>query len=409
MTDAAAGTEAAKAAGVNDDDERLKAALKRYAASIGIARLGVTDAAPFLEMRARLEQRRATTGFSPFETDDIDLRVDPQRQLPGVRSLISIAVSYRVPPLFAGSGHAMTRGRRPALRRRPPWRGWISKHAWGQDYHRTVMRKLDLLERWLRRRAPEARFLKHVDTGAPIDRAVAERAGVGWIGKNCALIVPGVGSYVVLGTLLTTLPLPPDPPSPPPGYECVNCDRCLRACPSGALFAPHRLDYRRCLSYVTQMKGIIPEDLRRPLGNRLYGCDTCQDVCPHNRAVPTRGELAFVPESSWDAAPDLCALLDLSKKQFQRIYGHKASGWRGRKTLQRNAVVALGNLADAAAVPRLRALLLHDVRVELRAMAAWALGEIGGDAAREALTTASARETDATVRREITAALAQCA
>lgn len=401
--------------------------LKAWARAHGIAALGVAAAEPLLAERAVLAQRRRLGLTSPFEEPDVELRVDPQRLLPGARSWISVAVSYYVPPppgadpartarvpaaerphpdpRYDAPGRPRARAAgRPGTRRRR-LRGWISRHAWGRDYHRVVRERLEAVAGFIAARFPEAQCRAFVDTGPPVDRAVAQRAGTGSVGKNCSVFVPGYGSWVVLGTLLTTLELPPDPPAPPPGYECLDCDLCIRACPTGALLGPNRLDPHRCLSYVTQMRGPVPEPWREALGNRIYGCDTCQAVCPRNRRLPFAGDPEFAPESEWDHAPDLLALLRLGNREFRRIYGGKASGWRGRTVLQRNAVLALGNLADARAVPALAELLRADPRPVIRGAAAWALGRIGGDGAVAALRDAEAREQDPAVRHEVAAAL----
>lgn len=409
------------------DGAGLAAELKAFARSIGVARLGVTTAEPFDALAWLLRARRAAGLVSPFEEPDAGYRCDPARWLPGARSLISVAVSYRVEapfatppartsrvapadrpvrdPVFDRPGRRVTR---PAPKVGRPLRGWISRHAWGRDYHAVVAGKLARIEAWLAERVPGAQSRAFVDTGPAVDRAVAERAGVGWIGRNCALIVPGAGSMVVLGTLVTTVELPPDPPSPPPGTECGDCDLCLRACPTGALIGPHELDPHRCLSYVTQMPGQVPAAFRQAMGNRLYGCDTCQEVCPKNRDLVEMGEPGFVPASPWETHPDLVGLLSLSKREFRELYARRASGWRGRKTLQRNALIALGNLGPeaAGAVDRIARLLLDDVRPEIRGAAAWALGRIGGEEAVKALRQALTGETDREVRDEIEAALA---
>ncbi|HEY8449709.1 MAG TPA: tRNA epoxyqueuosine(34) reductase QueG [Bacillota bacterium] len=388
----------------------LKDELKAYARSLGVVRLGVTGAEPFESLRTILRQRQRTGLMSPFEEADIDLRCEPQRVLPGARALISIAVSYHVRSPFPAPPPqtARTAYRRRGLRRhrrkpplRPPWRGWISRHAWGRDYHRTVRDKLDAIAAWLTERYPGSSSRPFVDTGPLVDRAVAERAGVGWIGRNCSLIVPGAGSWVVLGTLVTTVPLPPDPPAAPPGSECGDCDLCLRACPTGALFESHRLNPHRCLSYITQMRGAIPPEFREALGSRIYGCDTCQAVCPKNRDLPELGDPGFVPAAGWEVAPELLELLRLGKKAFRMRYGDKAAGWRGKTTLQRNAVIALGNTRHPGALPQLAKLLYDDVRPVIRGAAAWAIGRIGGDEAVRLLRQALEREQDAEVVAEI--------
>lgn len=397
----------AAARSLSGDAARLKEALKLYARSIGVFKLGVASPEPFADLREILERRRGAGLMTPFEEPDLDRRCDPAQVLPGAKALISIAVSYHVKTPFPTPPARTGRlGSRRRFVRSKSLTGWISKHAWGRDYHVIVREKMDRIIAWLQEQVPGSETKAFVDTGPTVDRAVAERAGVGWIGKNCSVIVPGAGSWVVLGTMITTVPFPPDPPAAAPGTECGDCDICLRACPTGALFRPHELDPQRCLSYVTQMKGLVPEEFRSAMGNRIYGCDTCQQVCPKNRNLVELGDPGFVPADQWDTSPDLHELLALTKREFNRVYGGKSSGWRGRKILQRNAVIALGNSRNPAALGILQRLLLHDVRFEIRAVAAWAVGQIGGHQAAAALREALTREQHETVRAEITAALA---
>lgn len=425
-------------------DERFVEALRRYGAQRDIVALGVTTAEPFHDVADILRRRHAQGRKSRFEPADIDRRVDPQQLLPGARSLISIAISYHSggggepvrPPRTRRIDPALRpvpdgvydrpdrlRGRR--LRRQLPGgpvaggagpdpassgagghRGWVSRHAWGRDYHKVVGERLAALGRFITDHFPGTQWRAYVDTGPPVDRAVAQRAGVGWIGKNCCLFVPGAGSLVVLGTLVTTLALPPDDPGPEPFQECGDCDLCIRACPTGALVGPGDLEPSLCLAEATVLKGSIPLPLREPLGNRIYGCDTCQQVCPYNRDLPAAGSRAFLPVGPWDTGPDLQEIIGLTKREFREHYGDRASGWRGKSVIQRNAVYALGNYADPETVPLLGRLLDEDPRPAVRGAAAWALGRVGNAEARRRLARAVATETDPQVRAEIHQAMA---
>src|SRR5690606_33683383 len=186
------------------------------------------------------------------------------------RSIISIAVAY------------------PAKMSNPPrsepgaYRGILARSAWGRDYHHVLRERLSRLEAWIAERVPDARFMSMVDTGALVDRAVAERAGIGWSGKNCAIITPEFGSWVYLGEMITNIPFPPDEPIT---EGCGDCTICIDACPTGALVGPGQLNAKSCISFVTQTKGFVADDLKKKIGNRLYGCDTCQVVCPKNRKI----------------------------------------------------------------------------------------------------------------------------
>lgn len=426
-------------------DEQFVAAMRRYGARLDIIALGVTTAAPFHDVAQLLRDRHAQGRKSHFEPADIARRVDPQQLLPGARSLISIALSYHA----GGDGEPVrpprTRRIHPSLRPNPDQvydrpgraqgrrlqrelpgdaadggsgparsapaagnrRGWVSRHAWGRDYHRVVGEKLAALGQFITDAFPGTRWAAYVDTGPPVDRAVAQRAGIGWIGKNCCLFVPGAGSLVVLGTLVTTLALPPDDPGPEPFQECGDCDLCIRACPTGALVGPGDLDPSLCLAEALVLKGSIPLPLREPMGNRIYGCDTCQQVCPYNRDLPATGNRAFLPVGPWDTGPDLEEIIGLTKGEFREHYGGRAAGWRGKSVIQRNAVYALGNYADPATVPLLGRLLAHDPRPAVKGAAAWALGQVGNAEARRHLAKAAVTETDPQVKVEIDQAMAK--
>ncbi len=377
---------------------RLKERLRDAARALGIVALGVAEARPFAAEREVLVRRRAAGLESPLEPRDLEQRCSPERILPGARSIVVAAVSYYrpYPPLAAEGPDGLPRG-------------VVARYAWGEDYHRTLREKLRALASFLCGEAPGAACAVLVDTGPLVERAAAARAGVGWVGKNCCLIVPGAGSWVVLGEIVTTVPLEPDPPL---ADGCGDCDRCLRACPTGALVVPGVLDHRRCLSYATQMKGVIPRELRVALGRRVWGCDTCQEVCPRNR-----GQAAGCADADPELVrPRLSELALLGRAAFRRTYAGTAAGWRGRHVLRRNALVALGNARHPATLPALLA-NLGDPRPELRLHAAWALGRfaaspsLGGTvraAARDALSRALAGESDAAVRHELAASLAVC-
>lgn len=391
---------------------QLKEALRRYAAGVGIGLLAVASAAPFQSERALLQERAVRGWLSPFEPSDIERRCNPDLLLPGAKSLIAIAVPYW----------------RPDEESQPDEpRGWISRSGRGVDYHRVLREKLQQIADFLQRHFPDARSLICVDTAPPLDRAVAARAGLGFLGKHGSLITEPYGTWVFLGELLTTVELPPDPPVE---MDCGRCRLCLDACPTGALVEPYVLDPARCISQVTQERGGIPFEFREAMGDRLYGCDTCQDVCPHNAAEPRRyarrqaarqagGETAGVPDPSEPfepfaavtARPSLAQMLAMTKGQFKAWFAPSGAGWRGKTVLQRNAVIALGNAGDASAMPLLEQTLRQDSRPVLRGHAAWGLGRLvrrgRADAAAVAgiLRGALAEETDTDVRKEIIQAL----
>lgn len=368
--------------------------LKAYAATIGIDRLGITTVAPYPAEEALLQAQHAAGRYPAFTERAVERRTQPIRWLPEAASIISIAVSY----LTGDAPH------RPCHDGKP--RAWISRYAWGPvDYHRDLAAKLERLVAFLEKRLGRpVRAWPSVDTGPPIDRSVAVRAGVGWFGKNNCVYVPGFGSWVFLGEVVVDVELPPDPPI---HATCGTCDRCLRACPTRAITAPFRVDPRRCLSYITQMPGVIPYQFRRPMGRMLFGCDICQIVCPWNREVTTPDRPEHRPTTALGSRPELIPLLTMTNREFREWFGGTAMAWRGKKILQRNACICLGNIGHPDAVEPLAERLRKDTRPEVRGAAAWALGEIGGGTAEQALERALMHEDDEYVRTEVHLALAR--
>jgi epoxyqueuosine reductase len=229
---------------------------------------------------------------------------------------------------------------------------------------------------------------------------------LGFTGKNTCLIHPQLGSWLFLGELLLDVELAPS--TPISGLGCGTCGRCLEACPTGALVAPHVLDARRCISYLTiELRGAIPHDLRPLVGNRVFGCDICQEVCPWQRFARPAEEPTFQAPVPERVAPPLLGLIGLDDTAFRQRYRHTPL-WRARRRgLLRNTAVALGNWGDPRAVPAL-AQALSDPEALVRGHAAWALGRIGTRAARAALEAARPREEDPSSRSEIEMALAAC-
>ena len=378
---------------VGDPAER-KAAILAEAHTLGFDLVRVTTAAPFPETAAVLHTRIAAgllSGLSWFDHARADVAADPAHLLPGVQSIVSLGISY------------LTRGPTDATEPGAP-HGRIARYAWGLDYHevfRDRLRALHAFVEGLLGRPVGARTL--VDTARITDRAVAQRAGMGWYGKNSNLLTHEFGSWVLLGELLLDVPLPPDAAL---RTHCGACTRCMPACPTGAIIAPGVIDNDRCISYLTiELRGAIPRELRPLVGNWIFGCDLCQEVCPVNarRTPPDRPE--FQSRPAVGSSPALLPLLALSEAEFrERFRGSpiRRAKWAG---LRRNVCVALGNLGDPVAVPALVAVLGEEPAL-VRGHAAWALGRIGGPTAHAALGARLPGEPDAWVRDEITQALA---
>jgi len=364
--------------------------LLEFARENGIDAVGIAPAAPFAREQAILTDRLAKGELTRFSTGEIERRCDPQRVLTGARSIVTAAVSY-----LAATGPAEL----PAGGRT----GWIARYARGEDYHTVLREKLNRLAEFLRREtSPAGETVVVVDSGPLVERAVAVRSGIGWYGENCSVFVPGCGSWVSLGEVITTAELPPGSLSWADRGGCAGCGVCRQACPTGALAAPYLTVDRRCLSYITQTKGFIPREYRSAIGSRLWGCDTCQEACPVNQSLPLPA--ASRCPGGPGAEVELLPLLGLSNREFRAAFGRTAIAWRGRETVQRNALVVLGNAGDPIALPALSA-ALTDSRPVIRGHAAWALGQVGGRGSRTALAAALAWETDERVGGEIRAAL----
>lgn len=365
--------------------QQTKEAIIAYAKEIGIDKIGFATADPFLELKERLLVHREKGFESGFEEPDLEKRTEPARTLPQARSLIAIALVH------------------PSKMKNPPksepgaYRGILSRSAWGTDYHHVLRDKMEKLAQFIQELEPGACIESMVDTGALSDRAVAERAGIGWVGKNCAIITPEFGSWVYLGELVTDLPLPPDSPVE---EGCGECNICVDACPTDALVQGGQLNAQRCVAFLTQVKDFIPDEFRSKIGNRLYGCDTCQTVCPKNKEKHFERHPEFSPDPEV-AKPLLVPILSMGNREFKETFGMSSSAWRGRKPIQRNAILALAHFKDKSAVPELIHLLKNDPRQVIRGTAAWALGKIGGDLAGTALEEAAATEQDASVLVEI--------
>jgi epoxyqueuosine reductase len=320
---------------------------------VGFDLCGVAPADSFAEL-SHLEEwlARGYAGEMNYLRDP--RRADPRRVLEGARSLIVVALNYNTPQPYSTEWSAGPTS--------DPPRGWISRYAWGNDYHEVLGEKLDTLLAAMRAQFSgpfEARA--YVDTGPIVECVAAKHAGLGWLAKNTCLIHEQLGSWLFLGVVVTTLDLAPSlvPGEPPAADLCGNCTLCLDACPTQAFPEPYVLDARRCISYLTiELRGAIPEDLRPAMGRAVIGCDICQDVCPWNRKAPVTTIAAFQPRkfSPRDEngkaknentnsffAPPLEWLASLSQEEFSAAFrgsAAKRAKWRG---IVRNAIVALGN------------------------------------------------------------------
>ena len=392
----------------------LTAAVKSRAKALGFCAVGITSADPFEESEAAAAQRTADglmDGLTWWSEARVHASANPRRATPDARTVIALAFPYPSSdsPSPSGGGPG---GRRQISEPRcgkasvsdDGPRGRIASYALGRDYHEVLLERMEPLLAMLREHGHTAKT--YVDHGWMLDRAAAARAGIGWLGKNTNLLVPGIGSNVLLAEIVTSAPLETDPPLK---KSCGGCDACMRVCPTGALVAPGVLDNRRCISFWTiEHRGVIPLDIRPMIGDWIFGCDLCQEICPVNArpAAPDPDALAaFGPPI--EARPRLEELLTLDDAAFQPRFRESAL-WRTRRAgLLRNVCIALGNVADRGSVPALAG-ALADPEPLVRGHAAWALGRLGGTAARAALEGALSREADAWVRDECGLALQAC-
>jgi epoxyqueuosine reductase len=311
-------------------------------------------------------------------------RREPSLVMEDLRSVIVCGLNYNTAHPYSMEAAATddSQGSAP--------RGWISRYAWGDDYHEMMWGKLNALAEALREKFAEPFTARaYADTGPVAERVFAKYAGLGWLGKNTLLLNETYGSWLFLGVIFTSLDLTPSlaPAEAPPPDLCGNCRQCLDACPTGALIEPYLLDGRRCISYLTiELRGSVPEELREAIGWQVYGCDICQDVCPYNRKAPPSPLAEFAPRQENTEKsllkPSLEWLAEMGEKEFRETFRNSAvkrTKWAG---LVRNACVALGNAGvrpESEEYARIAALLrkLEDSEIATIAESAhWALGRI---------------------------------
>ncbi len=337
--------------------------------------------------RERLREafRRGDFATWGYDDDRAARAADPGSVLDDARSVICVAFPYAT--------NAPARSR---------FQGRVSNYAWSSDYHRRISCTLREIARRIDERAGAPVTAVACDTKPIAERAFAARAGLGWIGKHTNLISSRLGSYVFLGEIVTTLELKPDVPL---RKSCGACRRCVDACPTGALRGDYTIDAGRCIADLTQRTDSVPRELRPLMGEWVWGCDLCQEVCPPTQRAGVRGRSEDAAMNASAAAPDLLRLLRLRAGEYRRTFASTAMGWRGAAVLRRNAAIALGNTLDRAIVPTMLEALETDPHPMVRAHIAWALGHIGSPAAREGLQRRFVREREQSVLEEIALAL----
>ncbi|WP_038051715.1 tRNA epoxyqueuosine(34) reductase QueG [Thioalkalivibrio sp. ALJ1] len=334
--------------------------IRRWAHQLGFQAVGIAPAEVPAADRQHLDDwlAQGSHGDMDWMADRAPLRHDPDALVPGVQRIISVRMDY-FPPAT----------RRPAIQLAAGERAYISRYALGRDYHKLVRKRLTTLGRWIEAEIGPFGYRAFTDSAPILEKALAAQAGLGWIGKNTNLLARESGSWFFLGELFTDLPLPLDEPV---GEHCGQCTACLDICPTQAFRGPYDLDARRCISYLTiELKGSIPEDLRPLIGNRIYGCDDCQLVCPWNRFAEVSAEQDFIARHGLDAA-SLAELFAWDEATFLARTEGMAIRRIGHIQWLRNIAVALGN---GPATPEAEAALAtraeHDSE-RVREHVAWA-------------------------------------
>jgi epoxyqueuosine reductase len=372
----------------------------------GLAAVGVTSAAPFGSTRRDLDERksRGLHGGMAFTYRNPARSTEPARALPGAQALVVGALSY-LRPGPAGTGGEAAGG--SAGRPHGPGadaaeggalEGAVARYAWS-DFYGELRAALGQVAQRLVDAGWRARVL--ADDNALVDRAAAQRAGLGWYGKNANLLLPGQGSWFVLGAVVTDAPLAPASRADQVPDGCGACSRCLDACPTGAIVAPGVVDARRCLAWLLQVDGPFPREYRVALGDRIYGCDDCQEVCPPNRLMTRRLRDGGASPAAVEDRVDLLELLGLSDDELLERYGRWYIPRREPRYLRRNALVVLGNVGDPGDPATVEAMrrALDDDDALVRAHAVWAVRRMG----RTDLCDAVANDPDPLVQEELTA------
>jgi len=371
------------------------ARIRTRALELGFERAGIATVAPLeaaTRYRAWIEAGLHGGMDWLAEPAAIARRAEPARILADVQSVIVVALTHD--PRGDSARDARV--------------GRIARYAAGDDYHAVMKEKVGALARFVEATLPGARALAYSDTGAILERGWAERAGLGWVGKHSGLLSEEIGSWFLLGEVLVDRALEPD--HPVARERCGTCTRCLDVCPTRAIVAPYRVDARLCISYLTiEHRGAIPRELRPAIGDWIFGCDLCQEVCPWNRFAPPARDarLAAREIAGWT----LVDFLGLDDAAFATLFAGSPIRRAGRDGFLRNVCVALGNRGERASVRALERALRGDPDWLVRAHAAWALGEIAARAAEPlgAAALAEARAFDASeaVREEAALALAR--
>ena len=369
---------------------KLETQVKKLGLKSGFDLVGITSAEKFVrdeEVSIARVRSGLMDGLPWYTEDRVKKANDPAMLLEDARSVISLAVSYNT----------------KENKNKNKITGKIARYAWGEDYHAVIKERLRFFVAELKLLVGEdVKTRIFVDDGPMNDRAAAERAGVGWFGKNTNILTQNYGSWVFLSQVITDIQLVPDLPL---DKTCGTCVICIEECPTGAIVAPYVIDNTKCISFLTiELRGPIPRKLRHLMGDWIFGCDICQDVCPVNRKAVISLDPKFTRLHDFSAL-DLVPLLDLTEMEFNKIFKGSAIKRAKISGFQRNVCVALGNIGDPIAVPVLSKVIQSDYPDLVRSHAAWALGRIGGNNALEMLNSQANLEQSKDVLEEIREAI----
>ena len=359
--------------------------LKRYiinkSKELNIDMIGFTDCEPLSNIEDYLIERVKENKQTEFEEKDIKKRINPKLTFPDCKTIIVIGLSYN-----------------NTFNKRVDYslKGALSKSSWGLDYHKVLKKRMEKLIEEIKKFA-EFNYKYFVDTGPLIDRELAKKSGIGYYGKNSSIINDEYGSFIFIGYILTDLDIETSPILLE--EKCIDCNICIKSCPTGALEGPYRFNPKKCISYLTQTKDRIPYELRSKMGNKIYGCDTCQLVCPRNKDIKKPNYEEFLPKDT-KGYMNIEELLSISNKQFKEKYGFMAGSWRGKNILKRNGIIALGNMRDKEKLNLLEP-LLKDPNSMTREYTVWAILNIDYEYGKEVIRDILKYEKDENVKLEM--------
>ena len=339
----------------------LSQKIKHYAHEIGFELVGIAPVQPVPELAFYIKWLEAGyAGEMEYLKTNAGKKADTNQVVPEAKSIIVCAKIYHTAQPLSINNNDKTRG-------------WISRYSWGDDYHDFLQKKLFELSDFIKKES-RTEFISrlYVDTGPVIDRVYAKYAGIGWFGKNTCIINQQKGSWFFIGEIITNLELDYDALAPD---RCGSCNKCMEACPTDAILEPYVLDSRRCISYLTiELKNDIPVEFRDGIGNHVFGCDICQDVCPWNRKAQTTTDIEFQPRESL-VNPSLEYLAGMSIEEFKTLFKNSPIKRSRYKGFIRNVVIAMGNSGDSRFIPILKKLSEHEENL-IASHAKWALTKL---------------------------------